>query len=91
MLRSQRSSHIPTLWPKYLPCSYLDPLGVDCDDKQFTSSLLVPRQLSDIVYEALKRQDAQRVPTSVQQLGSGSRAHGLGEFVTVEEECSYLA
>ena len=28
ILRAQRGSHIPTLRPKYIPYSYMDPLGV---------------------------------------------------------------
>ena len=27
ILKAQRGSHIPTLRPKYLPYSYMDPLG----------------------------------------------------------------
>ena len=27
ILRAQRGSHIPTLRPKYIPYSYMDPLG----------------------------------------------------------------
>ena len=27
MLRAQRGSYIPTLGPKYMPYSYMDPLG----------------------------------------------------------------
>ena len=28
ILRAQRGSHIPTLRPKYIPYSYMDPLGL---------------------------------------------------------------
>ena len=28
ILRAQRGSHIPTLRPKYIPYTYMDPLGV---------------------------------------------------------------
>ena len=28
ILRAQRSSHIPTLRPKYIPYTYMDPLGI---------------------------------------------------------------
>ena len=29
VLGAQRSSHIPTLRPKYIPYSYMDPLGME--------------------------------------------------------------
>ena len=28
ILRAQRGSHIPTLRPKYIPYTYMDPLGI---------------------------------------------------------------
>ena len=28
ILRAQRVSHVPTLRPKYIPYSYMDPLGL---------------------------------------------------------------
>ena len=31
ILRAQRGSHIPTLRAKYIPYSYMDPLGKHCE------------------------------------------------------------
>ena len=42
ILRPQGGSHIPTLRPKYIPCTYVDPLGLTCFET-FCAAML-PKQ-----------------------------------------------
>ena len=42
ILRAQRGSHIPTLRPKYIPYTYMDPLGLDDAARQWAPRPLNP-------------------------------------------------
>ena len=42
VLRAQRGSHIPTLRPKYIPYSYMDPLGQEYPDLSLAFRVDIP-------------------------------------------------